>query len=127
MHPEFLVFLITAVACLILWFRFISYTVIFEFQKGLMYKKGAFVKVLGPGMYRFLKRNTDIQIVDIRRALLSMPGQEILTKDNISLKLSLCGFFEITDPVKAKHQSQNYLNEFYNHAQVALRDVISSY
>ncbi|TAL27987.1 MAG: slipin family protein [Alphaproteobacteria bacterium] len=127
MGPEIVLLLAVILFIVVIYSKLFSKIVVYEFQKGLLYRKGTFVKLLGAGRYRFLKANTDIQVVDIRRALLSMPGQEILTKDNIGLKLSLCGFFEVTDPVKAKHQSQNYLNEFYNHAQIALRDVISAY
>lgn len=107
--------------------RLVARVVVYDFQKGLLYKNGAFQMLLGPGTYRFLKTGTDIQVVDGRRTMIALPGQEILTKDNISLKLSLCGFYEVTDPVKAKHQSQNYLTEFYSHAQLALRDVVAGY
>jgi regulator of protease activity HflC (stomatin/prohibitin superfamily) len=82
---------------------------------------------LGAGAYRFLHGSTDIKVVDTRRAMVSLPGQEILTQDNISVKLSLCGFYEIKDPVKAHHATQNYQTEFYSHAQVALRDIVAGY
>ena len=111
----------------VLYARYVSRIVVYEFQKGLLYKKGSFVKLLGPGQYRYIKPRTDIQLIDVRRQLVLLPGQDILTKDNISLKFSLCGFIEVTDPVKAKHQTANYLSEFYNHAQIALRDIVASF
>lgn len=127
MRPEFLLTVIAIIIGFTLYARYVSRIVIYEFQKGLLYKKGAFVKLLGAGRYRFLKPGTDIQVVDIRRQMVALPGQEILTKDNISLKLSLCGFIEVTDPVKARHQSTNYLSEFYTVAQLALRDIVSAF
>jgi regulator of protease activity HflC (stomatin/prohibitin superfamily) len=99
--------------------------IIYDYQKGLLYRKGTFVKLLGAGRYRLWRPATSIQVVDIRRTLLSVPGQDILTKDNVSVKLSVSGFFEMTDPVKARHQSQNYVTELYAHVQLALRDLIA--
>ena len=116
MEPFVLIAVIVVFFGAIAYLRSVSRIVVYEFQKGLLYKKGSFVKLLGPGQYRFIKPKTDIQLIDVRRQLVLLPGQDILTKDNISLKFSLCGFIEVTDPVKAKHQTTNYLNEFYNHA-----------
>lgn len=65
--------------------------------------------------------------MDKRKTILSLPGQDILTRDNINLKLSLAGFYELTDPARARHASQNYAAELYSHAQLSLRDTIASF
>lgn len=127
MEPVFPLIFATILVGLLIYARKVSKVVVYDFQKGLLYKKGTFVKVLGAGRYSFIKGGTDIQIVDTRRMMLALAGQEILTKDNISLKMSLVGFYEVTDPVKAKHGSQNYISEIYNLAQVALRESAAAY
>lgn len=108
----------------IFWFlSFFSSVTIFEFQKGLLYRKGRFVKLLGPGKHRYLKKHSVVQVVDTRKTLVTLPGQEILTKDNVNIKITLSGFYEVCDPVKARHASENYIAEFYNLAQMALRSL----
>lgn len=127
MEPLIPLFAAALLAGIFLYLRKIAHVVVYDFQKGLMYKHGTFVKIVGAGRYSFLKSRTDIQVVDTRRMMLALGGQEILTKDNISLKMSLAGFYEVTDPVKAKHGSQNYINELYNLAQIALREAAAAY
>jgi len=116
-----------AIFCTVAYSRMVAKAVVYDFQKGLLYKQGTFVKILSAGRYRYLKSRTDIQVVDTRRTMLALPGQEILTKDNISLKMSLCGFYEVVDPLKARHGSQNYITELYSLAQIALREAVAHY
>jgi regulator of protease activity HflC (stomatin/prohibitin superfamily) len=117
----------TVVVALYCRMRFIAGITIFDFQKGLLYRSGSFVKLLDAGRYRYLKSRSVIQIVDTRKKLISLSGQDILTKDNVNVKISLAGFYQIADPVKANRQSQNYADELYNIAQMALRNIAGSF
>lgn len=126
MKFEIVLLLITLTAALYCWVRFIASITVYEFQKGLLYKKGSFVKLLGAGKYYYLKTSSTVQVVDTRKTLITLPGQEILTKDNVNVKLTLVSFYEVLDPVKAKHQSENYVTEFYNLSQIVLRDLVGS-
>ncbi len=54
-----------------------------------------------------------------------MAGQEVLTADNVGLKLSLLVNYQVADPAKAAHESQNWQSDLYNGAQLALRAVVS--
>lgn len=123
----FILLLAVALIGTIVYLRVAALVVVYDFQKGLLYNQGSFVKIVGAGRYRFLKSRTDIQVVDTRRTMLALAGQEILTKDNISLKISLSGFYEVVDPVKAKHGSQNYITELYSLAQIVLRETVANY
>ena len=126
MNFEVVLLLVTLVAALYCWARFFAAVTIYDFQKGLLYKKGSFVKTLNAGKYYYLKSNSAIQVIDTRKTLVTLPGQEILTKDNVNIKITLVGFYEVTDPVKAKHQSENYVTEFYNLSQIILRDLVGA-
>ncbi len=64
-----------------LFFRSIT---IYDFQKGLLYRKGAFIKILGAGKHYYRKSSSVIHVIDTRKTLVNLPGQEILTKDNVS-------------------------------------------
>ncbi|HEX2591388.1 MAG TPA: slipin family protein [Rhizomicrobium sp.] len=105
--------------------RLIGTTTIYEYQRGIFYRNGAITAVRGAGRYRYLKSMTDVQIVDVRKTLMGLPGQEILTKDNVNLKISLVGFYEVTDPVRALHSSQSFQSDLYSLAQIALRDLVA--
>ncbi|MBU3655648.1 MAG: slipin family protein [Alphaproteobacteria bacterium] len=107
-----------------LFFRSIT---IYDFQKGLLYRKGAFIKILGAGKHYYRKSSSVIHVIDTRKTLVNLPGQEILTKDNVNIKITLVGFYELTDPAKAKHQSEDFVTEFYNHAQIMLRNLVGGF
>ncbi len=124
MSFELVMWLLAIVFALYVWFRFLGSVTIYEYQKGLLYKNGSFKKVLNAGKYYYLRSRSDIKIVDIRKFLFNLPGQAILTKDNVNVKFSLVGSYEVTDPALAKHSSNNYELEFYNGAQLILRDLV---
>ncbi len=98
---------------------------VYEYERALKYRKGRFVEVLGPGRYR-LPSYTEVRKADIRPAYITVAGQEILTADSISVKASVTARYEITDPVKALNDIQNYLEGLYLELQVALREIVGS-
>ena len=73
--------------------------VIYEHQRGVKYVRGISVGVLEPGKHRYFRSNRKIQLVSIQEVLLNVIGQEILTKDGISVKISLAGRYKVIDPV----------------------------
>ena len=126
MNFEVYLILVALLGALYCWSRFFAVVTIYDYQKGLFYKKGSFVKILSAGKYYYLKSNSAIEVIDTRKTLVTLPGQEILTKDNVNIKITLVGFYEVTDPVQAKHQSENYVTEFYNLSQIILRDLVGA-
>jgi regulator of protease activity HflC (stomatin/prohibitin superfamily) len=102
-----------------------SYLVL-EGHAGLLYHKGKFVEVLGVGRHIRWGRHFTLGAFDLRKTSLLVAGQDVLTADNISLKLSLLVTYHVTDPVKAAHETQNWLGDLYNAAQLALRAVVGS-
>ncbi len=62
--------------------------------------------------------------LDIRKTSLLVAGQEVLTADNVGLKASVLVTFQIADPVKATHDTQNWSADLHNAAQLALRAVV---
>jgi len=96
-----------------------------EGYAGLLYHKGKFVKVLGAGRYIRWGRHFTLGAQDLRKAALLVAGQEVLTADNVGLKISLHVTYQVTDPAKAAHDTQNWQGDLYNGAQLALRSVLS--
>jgi regulator of protease activity HflC (stomatin/prohibitin superfamily) len=122
MTPEILI-AIGSLFVLFLVFKPFRIEIVHEYEIGLLYRQGKFVKTLKPGGYWLLKR-TRIQNVDLRKRTIAIPGQEILTADNIALKVSLILTYTITDPEKAFHTVADYNQELYIAAQLALRDIV---
>lgn len=100
-------------------------TTVYEYQKGLLYTNGKFERLLDPGTHRYLKSRSTISIVDIRSCHFTLPGQEVLTSDNISLKVSMSIQYRLADPEKATHKVQNYYQSLYAVVQLALRNAVS--
>src|SRR5213592_1169558 len=94
-----------------------------EGYAGLLYHKGKFVEVLGAGRHIRWGRHFTVDAQDLRKASLLVAGQEVITADNIGLKLSLLVTYQVTDPAKAAHETQNWQGDLYNAAQIALRAV----
>jgi regulator of protease activity HflC (stomatin/prohibitin superfamily) len=101
-------------------------TIIFEFERGLKYRKGKFVEILGPGRYWIFSRSTTISKIDVRPKVISVPGQEVLSADSVTLKVSVTAKYEVTDPNLAVNKIENYIEAFYSIVQLALRDIIGS-
>ena len=100
--------------------------VIFEFERGLQYVHGKFTKVLPSGSYWYFPFTTTIRTVDIRPKFISISGQEILSADGVTLKVSLAAKYQITDPNVAVNTIENYQDAFHFELQLGLRDIISA-
>jgi len=95
-----------------------------EGYAGLLYHKGRFVELLGAGRHVRWGRHFTLDAQDLRKASLQVAGQEVLTSDNVGLKLSVLMTYQVIDPAKAAHQTQNWTGDLYNFAQLAVRTVV---
>jgi regulator of protease activity HflC (stomatin/prohibitin superfamily) len=95
-----------------------------EGYAGLLYQKGRFVEVLSAGEHVRWGRKFTLGVTDLRKASLLVAGQEVLTSDNVGIKASLLMTYQVNDPVKAAHETQNWQGDLYNAAQIALRAVV---
>jgi regulator of protease activity HflC (stomatin/prohibitin superfamily) len=91
---------------------------------GLLYRHGKFIAQLTSGRHIRWGRGYTVTLQDLRKALLSVTGQEVLTSDNVGLKANLSVSYEIVDPVKAIHDTQHWPAELHNQVQLALRAVV---
>lgn len=92
---------------------------------GLVYHHGLFVRRNNAGRHILWGRGWSTNLIDLRKASLLVAGQEVLTADSVSLKISLFVTYRVTDPVKAAHETQNSLGDLYTFAQLALRAVVN--
>src|SRR5258708_6507674 len=101
-------------------------TTVFEFERGLRYRRGKFVKVLGPGAHWMSRRSGRISKVDVRAFYLVVPGQELLSLDGIAIKVSLAAHLQVVDPNLAVNTVQDYRAAVYAVLQLACRDLVSA-
>jgi regulator of protease activity HflC (stomatin/prohibitin superfamily) len=97
---------------------------IYEFQRGILYSKGRFERVLEPGRYWLRAGDAYVQTVDIRPAFATIPGQEVLSADGVALKMSLAARYEIADLRTAFVETQDVFTAFYLTLQIALREIV---
>ena len=100
--------------------------IVYEFERGLKYRKGKFVEVLSAGRYWIFFRSTTVNKIDVRPKFISVPGQEVLSADSVTLKVSVTARYEIVDPNLAVNKIENYTEAFYAIVQLAIRDIIGS-
>lgn len=120
---DYVVLGILGAALVVLRTRFTRITVI-EYEKGLKYEKGKFVRLLEPGRHWIYESTTSVQMIDVRPCFVSVPGQEVLSADGVTLKVSLAARFEVVQPEVALHESADYVGELYLRLQLALREII---
>lgn len=91
---------------------------------GLLYVNKKFVKILEEGIYYFLRINDEISVtsVDKRKQMLDMVGQELLTKDKVTIRINFITTYKITDSYKIDSEIVNYEDQIYKTIQVTLRE-----
>jgi regulator of protease activity HflC (stomatin/prohibitin superfamily) len=99
---------------------------VFEYERGLKYSRGRFRGVLPPGVYWFVPPLSAVRKIDVRPAFVSIPGQEVLSADGVTLKASLAAKYEVLAPEVAVNQVENYQAALYLELQLALRQITGS-
>lgn len=99
---------------------------IFEYETGLRYHKGKFVGLISPGQYWIFALNSTILKIDTRPNYLTVGGQEILTSDGISIKISIAANYQVIDPILATHEVEDHMQALYLKLQLAVREIIGS-
>jgi regulator of protease activity HflC (stomatin/prohibitin superfamily) len=99
--------------------------VVYEYQRGLKYRNGKFLETLGAGRYRIFS-NTTIMPVDVRPMLVTIPSQEVISADGVTVKITVVAQYEVADPAIAINKNANYQQAFYLLMQMAVRQLISA-
>ncbi|RWR05286.1 slipin family protein [Siminovitchia fortis] len=99
---------------------------IFQYEQGIKFHNGKFKEILGPGKYLYFTPSTTVDIFDMRPAVLQLNGQEVLSLDNVGVKMSLAVKYQILDPQALISEYQNFQEYLYMSVQFKLREVISS-
>ncbi|MDH5178320.1 MAG: slipin family protein [Gammaproteobacteria bacterium] len=95
---------------------------------GLLIVDGKLLDVLKPGLYAFWKFNRNIKVeqIELRLQAMEVQGQEILSKDKVSLRVNLTAQYQIADPVAARSKLSNMNDYVYREMQFALRQAVGT-
>lgn len=99
-----------------------------EGSVGLLSVEGAFERVLGVGTHRFwgVARKVTIKLVEKRWLSLDVTGQEILTKDRVTLRVNLAADYRVVDPVKATGEVKDFTEALHRALQFAFRKTLGA-
>jgi len=124
---SFLYVLLGLVILLLLvpWVRRLRVTV-HEFERGVLFLRGRFARVLPPGVYWLLGPVRTLRVIDMRSSLVSIGGQEILSADNVAVKATLALRIRVVAPDVAVLAAKSFEEVLYLEAQLLLRQSVST-
>jgi regulator of protease activity HflC (stomatin/prohibitin superfamily) len=106
---------------------FFSKYAVYEYQTGLVYRHGRFVRSISAGMHIFWGGGYELKTVDSRQQFCTVQGQEILTNDQMPVKMSAVVTYMALD-AKKFHESYEYPeNVIFIQTQMMLREVVATY
>jgi len=98
--------------------------ILFEYERGVVFRLGRYSGVKGPGL-RFIIPVVDKLVkVSLRTVAMDVPPQDVITKDNVSIKVNAVLYFRAVNPEKALIEVENYLYATSQLAQTSLRSVL---
>lgn len=99
------------------------------YQRGRLYFNKKLETILDPGVYYFWKNDVqvDVDVVDTRLTQMNVTGQEMLTQDKVSLRISFVCNYRITDPVKVLTEIDDYAEQLHVAAQLAMRAYVGKH
>lgn len=106
----------------------LTVTTVQDGQACLLFVDGAYAETLGPGQYGFWRagRNATVRVVDLKRQSLDVAGQEVLTKDRVTIRINLSADYRVTDPVVAVSAVKDFADALYRALQYAFRRTLGA-
>ncbi len=108
-------------------FLFNAIRIFREYERGVVFTLGRFWQVKGPGLVIIIPIIQQAVRVDLRTVVLEVPTQDVISRDNVSVKVSAVVYLRVIDPQKAIIQVVDYLNATSQLAQTMLRSVLGKH
>jgi regulator of protease activity HflC (stomatin/prohibitin superfamily) len=106
---------------------FYAVRILREYERGVVFQLGRFWKVKGPGLVIVIPGLQQMVKVDLRTVTMDVPSQDVISKDNVSVKVNAIVFFRVVEPDKAIIQVENFLVATSQLAQTTLRAVLGKH
>lgn len=104
-----------------------SIRVLREYERGVVFMLGRFWRVKGPGLVILIPGVQQMVKVDLRVVTMDVPPQDVISRDNVSVKVNAVLYFRVIDPQKAIIQVENFLMATSQLAQTTLRAVLGKH
>lgn len=104
-----------------------SLRVLREYQRGVIFMLGRFWKVKGPGLIIVIPGIQQMVRVDLRTVVFDVPEQDVISRDNVSVKVNAVVYFRVVDPQRAIIQVEDFLVATSQLAQTTLRAVLGKH
>ncbi|HEX7273356.1 MAG TPA: slipin family protein [Casimicrobiaceae bacterium] len=104
-----------------------SFRVLREYQRGVVFMLGRFWKVKGPGLILIIPGIQQWVRVDLRTIVMDVPPQDVITHDNVSVKVNAVIYFRVVDPAKSVIQVEQFLQATSQLAQTTLRAILGKH
>jgi len=104
-----------------------SLRILREYERGVVFMLGRFWKVKGPGLIVIIPGIQQMVRVDLRVKVFDVPSQDVISRDNVSVRVNAVLYFRVVDPQKAIIQVEHYLEATGQLAQTTLREVLGKH
>src|SRR5436309_16135263 len=115
------------VALIIILLIVASFRILREYERAVVFMLGRFWKVKGPGLILIIPGVQQMVRVDLRTIVFAVPPQDVITRDNVSVKVNAVVYFRVVDPAKSVLQVAKYLEATSQLAQTTLRAVLGKH
>ena len=117
---EFLI----VIAVILFFFLVSALKVLKEYQRGVIFRLGKVIGLKGPGLIIVWPLIDSIRRVDLRVIAMDVPPQDVITQDNVSVRVNAVVYFRVIDPKKSILEVENYIYATSQMAQTTLRSVL---
>jgi len=118
---------VVALMVLLFFLAAASLRILREYERGVVFQLGRFWKVKGPGLVILIPGIQQMVKVSLRVMVLDIPSQDVITRDNVSVKVNAVLYFRVVDAQRAVIQVENYLAATSQLAQTTLRAVLGKH
>ena len=115
----------TFIVALVLFILFLSAAIriLNEYERGVIFRLGRVIKAKGPGLIILIPIVDKMMKVSLRLVAMDVDPQDVITRDNVSVKVNAVIYFRVIEPIKAVIEVENYLYAMSQLAQTTLRSV----
>ena len=104
-----------------------AFRILREYERGVIFMLGRFYKVKGPGLIIVIPLIQQMVRVDLRTVVMDVPTQDVISRDNVSVKVNAVVYFRVIDPDKAIIQVEHFYEATSQLAQTTLRSVLGQH
>jgi regulator of protease activity HflC (stomatin/prohibitin superfamily) len=119
---------VAVIAALLIFLLFATVKVAREYERGVIFRLGRLLpEPKGPGLFLLIPVIDRMEKVDLRTVTLNVPPQEVITKDNVPVRVNAVAYFRIVEPKSAIVQVENYMAATSQISQTTLRSVLGQH